>query len=78
MSRDFVGGFLIISHQPAKLVIHRPSEGGDLTSFICHVNTISKCHGALWVEYPHPKSPLAKFGVRRPCESEDITCFFVT
>ena len=33
MSRDFVGGFLILSHQLAKLGVHRPCEGVDLTSF---------------------------------------------
>ena len=82
MSCDFVGGFLILSHQQAKLGVHRPCEAGDITSFICHVTTILKYHVILCVKYPHPKSPLvtAKFAVHGPCESADITFFicFVT
>ena len=82
MSCDFVGGFLILSHQQAKLGVHRPCEAGDTTSFICHVTTILKYHVTLCVKYPHPKSPLvtAKFAVHRPCESADITffiCFYL-
>ena len=58
VSRDFLGGgFLVLSHELAKFRIHRPCESGDITFFICHVTTISKCHVTLWVESPHPKSP---------------------
>ena len=71
MSRNFVRGFLILKHQPAKLGVHRPCEGGDITSFICQVTKISKCHLTLWVKYHHP----AKFGVYMLCESEGITFF---
>ena len=67
MPRNFLGGFLILSHQPAKLGVHRSCEGGDLTSFIRHVTTISKCHatssGSILLLSHHP----AKFGVHRPC-----------
>ena len=64
--------FLILSHQPAKLGLHRPCEGGDMTSFICHVTTISKCHVTLWMEYLILSHYPAKFGVHRPCESGAI------
>ena len=48
-------GVLILSHQPAKFRVHRPCESGDLTFFIHHVTTISKCLVTLWVGFPYPK-----------------------
>ena len=50
-------GSLILSHHSAKFGDHRPCESGDIMFFICHVTTTSKCHVALWVASPHPKSP---------------------
>ena len=47
---------LIPSHHPARLGGYRPCESGDITFFIFHVTTISKCHLTLWVGSPHPKS----------------------
>ena len=40
-------GSLILSHHPAKFGVHRLCESGDITFFICHVTTISKCHMTL-------------------------------
>ena len=61
-------GSLILSHHSAKFGVHRPceSESGDLTFFICHPTTISKCHvtfrlGPLILSH-HP----AMFRVHRP------------
>ena len=47
---------LILSNYPAKFGVHRPYENGDITSFICHVATMSKCHVTIWVGSSHPKS----------------------
>ena len=58
VSRDFVGGAsLVLTHELAKFRIHRPCESGDVTFFICHVNTISKSHVTLWMGSSHLKSP---------------------
>ena len=47
-------GLFILSHHPAKFGVHRPCESGDITFFVCHVTTLSKCHVILWVGFPHP------------------------
>ena len=54
VSRDFVGE--ILSHHPAKFVVHRLCESGNITFSICHVTTKLKCHVTLCVASPHRKS----------------------
>ena len=64
VSRDFVSEVpLILSHHPAKFGVHRPCESGDITFFICHVTSISKCHVTLPLILNHRP---ARFGVHRP------------
>ena len=67
-------GSLILTHHPAKFGVHKPCESGDITSFICHVTTISKCHMTFWMGSSHPNNP-TKFGVHGHCESGDIMFF---
>ena len=40
----------------------------------CHVTTELKCYVIFWGPFMLSKHP-AKFGIHRPCESEDITFF---
>ena len=50
-------GPLILSHYPVTFGVPRPCESEDITFFICHVTTISKCHETLWVWSSYPKWP---------------------
>ena len=68
----FRWGPLILSQHPAKFGVHRPCESGNITFFICPVNTYWSVTwicgwGRLTLSHNHPK-----FRVHRPCESEDI------
>ena len=63
------------SHQPAKFVDLVPSESEDKMFLICHVITQMKYHVTLWVDFSHPKSHPAKFGVHTLYESGNITLF---
>ena len=46
------------SHHPAKFADLVSCESEGKIFLICHVNTQFKCRMTLWVEFPHPKSPL--------------------
>ena len=70
MLRDFVGGFLILSHHPAKFGAQRPCESEDITFFICHVTTCLMCHMTLWMGFILSDHP-AKFRVHRSYETRN-------
>ena len=61
------------SHHPAKFVGPVRCESEDKIFLIRHVTIQLKCQVTLWVDFLHPKSPPAKFGVHRPFECGDIT-----
>ena len=76
VSRDFVGGgSFVLSQELAKFRIHRSCESGDITFFICHVTTISKCHANLWVGPLILSHQPTKFEIHGPCKSKDIKFF---
>ena len=47
--------FVILRYHPTKFGVHKPCESGDITFFICHVNTILNCHVTFCLGSPHPK-----------------------
>ena len=57
-------GPFILSHNSTTFEIHRPCESGYITSFICHVIKISKCHVTFWVGSSRPNSPPWPYGTR--------------
>ena len=76
VSRDFVGGVsFVLSQELAKFRIHRSCESGDITFFICHVTTISKCHVTLRMGSSLSSHQLAKFEFHKLCESKDRKLF---
>ena len=62
-------------HYLAKFVELVPCESEDKIFLTCHVTTQLKCHVTLRVDYPHPKSPPAKFGVHTLYERGNVTFF---
>ena len=69
VSRDFAGGFLILSHHPAKFGVHRPCKSEDITFFIYHMTTWSTCHMTFWVGCLILSHHPAKFGIHTHFES---------
>ena len=54
VSREFVGE---VPSSKVTTLLSLPYESGNMTLFICHVTTISKCHVNFWMEPIHPKLP---------------------
>ena len=70
---DMLGGIFSFNHHPAKF---GPCENEDITFFICHVTTWSKCRLNLWVDSLILTLHRAEFVGHGPCESRDVFLFF--